>query len=227
MANEIYKRNTAIFDMDGTVYDTEQIYMRAWLAAGVPKELYFSFIGTPHAKIVNTLRSNGLDPDTVIALKEAHVKESLSHGIPLKPGVRKTLIWLKENGYRTAIATSSSRATADWYLGDTDMAQYFDVIVSGDQIENGKPAPDIFLKAAEKLDAVPSQCIVLEDSYNGVRAGRNADMLTVMIPDVVPADDEMREKADAILDSMEQLPAYLSFTETDCPETHNAAGSAI
>ena len=135
--------------------------------------------------------------------------EALAQGIPLKPGVLEALEWLRERGFKTAIATSSSMETAEQYLRQTDMEKLFSQVVSGQHLAHGKPAPDIFLLAAEKLSSAPGSCLVVEDSFNGVRAGKAAGMVTVMIPDLLQPDEELRALADAVLDSMEALPSYI------------------
>ena len=200
----------AIFDMDGTIYDTERVYRLAWLAAGVPEELYRTFIGTPRAHIKKALEENGFDPEKIYVRKDEYTAKALEKEIPLKPGAVECLSWLRANGIKTAIATSSSIEVAQKYLVRTGLAEKFDVVVSGNQVPNGKPAPDVFLLAAEQLGAAVQECVVLEDSYNGVRAGYHAGMLTVMIPDLIPADDEMREKADYVVASLGEVPGLLA-----------------
>ncbi len=199
----------AIFDMDGTIYDTEQIYRRAWLAAGVPEDLYRSYIGTPRAYIKKLLTEHGFDAEEIYRQKDAFTAAETAERVPLKPGALECLSFLKEHGIRTAIATSSSVETAHTYLAKSGLAPYFDVVCSGNQVEHGKPAPDVFLYAAELLGAAPEECFVAEDSFNGVRAGRAAGMFTVMIPDLVEPDEEILALADACLESLSQLPALL------------------
>ena len=197
--------NTVIFDMDGTLYDTERIYMKSWLAAGVPEELYYTFIGTSSGFIYDKLTQNGLNADQVIADKVAYVNRELDKGIPLKPGALETLQWLKQNGWKTAIATSSRMDVADRYLDDTNMRGFFTEVISGYQLEHGKPAPDIFLQAARQLQSAPRECIVVEDSFNGVRAGHAAGMYTVMIPDLIQPTEEIRGLADVVFPSMREF----------------------
>ncbi len=208
MTNRI---DTIIFDMDGTIFDTEQIYGRAWISAGVPDALYRSFIGTTPEFIKKALTDHGMDAATVQEQHWAYTyREIEENGVPLKPGAKECLAWLKENGYRTAIATSSSKALAQSYLQKTGMADLFDVVVSGQDLEHGKPAPDVFLHAAKEAGAQPKACVVVEDSFNGVRAGHAAGMITVMIPDVIQPDEEMIEKSDVILGSLHELPDYIA-----------------
>ncbi|MCR5772405.1 MAG: HAD family phosphatase [Butyrivibrio sp.] len=197
-----------IFDMDGTLYDTEAVYRRAWVKAGIPDDFYLQLIGRSHVNIVQMLNDNGYDSDKIYELKNKYTEEEISKGIPVKEGTLKTLKWCKENGLLTAIATSSAKNVAKRYLKDTNMEAYFDQIISGNQLENGKPAPDIFIYAAGELGVDTNECMVVEDSFNGVRAGKAADMITVMVPDIIPADEEMNKLADKILDSLDEFSDY-------------------
>ena len=197
-----------IFDMDGTLYDTEAVYRKAWIKAGIPDEFYLKLIGRSHVSIVKMLEDNGYDSDKIYELKNKYTEEEISKGIPVKEGTLETLKWCKENGLLTAIATSSAKQVALRYIKETGMEEYFDKVISGNQLENGKPAPDIFIYAAKELCVDTDQCMVVEDSFNGVRAGKAADMLTVMVPDIIPADDEMKELADKVIGSLKEFPDY-------------------
>lgn len=200
-----------IFDMDGTLYDTERIYGEAWEKAGISHELYLRLIGRSHVSIVDLLNKCGYRGEEICAKKRQYTEEILhKRGIPVKPGVIETLKWLQERHVLTAIATSSHISVADRYLDETNMRQYFSKVISGNGLEHGKPEPDIFLYAADQLEADPQDCIVVEDGFNGVRAGKAAGMLTIMIPDQVLPDAEMKATADIILKSMEELPEVLS-----------------
>lgn len=199
-----------IFDMDGTLYDTERIYGEAWERAGISHELYLRLIGRSHVSIVKLLNNCGYKGEEICALKKKYTDELLEkRGIPVKPGVIDTLKWLQERNILTAIATSSHISVADRYLDETNMRGYFSRVISGNGLEHGKPEPDIFLYAADQLEADPEDCVVVEDGFNGVRAGKAAGMTTVMIPDQVLPDEEMRSLADVILPSMEDLPEWL------------------
>lgn len=199
--------DTVIFDMDGTLFDTERIYRGAWLEAGVPLSLYQTFIGTGAAYIEQKLAEHGLDPGEITAEKTRITNRELAKGIPLKPGCREILAWLRERGYHTGIATSSAVAVAERYLEASGLGDSFDEVISGYTLERGKPFPDVFFMAAEQLRARPERCMVVEDSFNGVRAGHAAGMYTVMIPDLVEPDEEIRGLADAV------LPSLLSIRE--------------
>lgn len=199
-----------IFDMDGTLYDTEVVYGMAWTDAGLTHEQYLQMIGRSQNVNDAKLAEWGMDPVSVRSKRNAFITQWLGqHGLPVKSGAEKTLQWLKKQGIPAAVATSSPLTVAEKYLVASGFTAYFDKVLSGYMLEHSKPDPDIFLMAAEELGYDPSECMVVEDSYNGVRAGHSAGMLTVMIPDQIPADEEMHALADAVLDSLEQLPAYI------------------
>lgn len=199
-----------IFDMDGTLYDSEKMYGHGWMQAGLSKEQYYQLIGRSRVNIDQLLREWGYDVEQLRKVRsEAVEKELQEKGVELKPGARECLEWLQRKKIPAAIATSSAKEVADRYLAMTGMEQYFDLVISGNTLERGKPFPDIFLEAAKRLGQRPQDCLVAEDSFNGVRAGRNAGMYTIMIPDLIPADEEMYRLADAVLDSLLQLPDWI------------------
>ena len=138
--------------------------------------------------------------------RRRNFREKYSHGrLPLKPGVIELLESLKQKGFLTGIASSTRTETVREEIRDAGLLKYFDVIVGGDQVERSKPAPDIFLKAAENLGAQPGKCCVIEDSYNGILAASAAGMFPVMVPDLLPPNDEMRGKAGLIADSLVEI----------------------
>lgn len=205
------KYTTILFDMDGTLFDTEKIYHAAWNHAGIPDSLYLHFIGRDRGHIFDLIRQNtSLDPSAVQEAKNAYVQAAVKDSVPMKPYLVPTLQWLCRHGYHNCVATSSPEAVACRYLRISGTSSYFERIVSGNTLEHGKPAPDIYLLAAEEMGAAVSSCVVVEDSYNGVRSGHAAGMKTVMIPDEIPPDNEMRQTADVILKNLGELPGYLS-----------------
>ena len=110
---------------------------------------------------------------------------------------------------KIALASSSKKETVIRQLNDAGMLDYFDEIVSGDMVEKSKPEPDIFLKACEKLGVLPQRSYAIEDSFNGIRAAYSGKLKPIMVPDILPADDEMRQKAEAVLDSLIDVADYL------------------
>lgn len=184
-----------IFDKDGTLHDTEQVFARAWRLAA--EELGVTDIET------TITRCTGMNIPGIAAYwaqkyptipfsdylprRQYHFNRLIADGIPLKPGARELLLYLREQGYRVGMATSTGFAEAMDHLSRADMVELFDegAIITGDMVAHGKPAPDIYLLAAERLGIAPTDCIGVEDSSNGVRAIHAAGMRAVMIPDIV------------------------------------------
>ena len=189
-----------IFDMDGVILDSEKLYVRFWCEAG-------RFYGFPmeekHALSIRSMArqlaseklrgifGSSFDYDAVrskrVELMDKYVEEN---GIELKDGAEDLLMYLKENGYRIALATATPPDRAEKYLKAHDLYKNFDVTVSASMVSLGKPAPDIYLRAAEMLGLSAQSCLALEDSPNGIRSASSAGCVTVMVPDLdLPNDD--------------------------------------
>lgn len=199
-----------ILDMDGTIFDTERVYHDAWLAAGVPEPLYFQLIGRGRSEIMEIFRKELATPPEVLFDRcNAEKKRLLAAGIPKKPGLDGLLQYLERHAYRIALATSSQTASAESNLARAGVRSCFHAVVGGDQVVRGKPAPDIYQKAAAAVGCQPSACAVVEDSFNGVRGGHAAGMYTILVPDQLAPDGEMRRTADAIVQTLADVPAVL------------------
>lgn len=204
-----------IFDLDGIIFDSERAVFNEWKL--IAEKYGFPNLEEPYAKCIgvnaDTCRQIFLDYygadfpyDAYCEERRRNFREKYSHGrLPLKPGVIELLEGLKKKGFLTAIASSTRTENVREEIRDAELLKYFDEIVGGDQVERSKPAPDIFLKAAEKLGVLPKKCCVIEDSYNGIRAASAAGMFPVMVPDMLPPNDEMREKAGLIVDSLNEI----------------------
>lgn len=196
-----------VFDMDGVLLDTEKVYRLSWKKNGMD-------IGIPEAEMDiicekvagGTKKHNakvfqekmGEDFDYLEFRKKTFSmfeEYLLEHGIDVKPGVPETLRALKEKGIRLGLATSTERTNAIDRLTKTGLYEFFDEKVFGDEIENGKPDPDIYLRACEKLGVKPEEAIGVEDSINGVIASSTAGLYTVMVVDLIQPNDLTREKA--------------------------------
>ena len=203
-----------IFDMDGLMFDTEALNATAWKAAAklhgfeMTEELLRSYIGAnleTTKKLIQNYFGQGFDFDAVradrIAYSLRHIEEN---GMPMKPGLRELLAYLDQKEIATAIGTSSGERFVRFYLEHTAIDHKFDVIVCGDDVQNGKPAPDIFLAALAELGVGADECLVLEDSYNGIIAAHRAGIRSVMIPDLLPPTPEIESlffcKADVLTD---------------------------
>ncbi len=208
-----------VFDMDGLMLDTERLYRSAWRrAAGdfgleIDDGLYHRLIGRS-TRDAASLLAGVLGPD--LPLPAFHARwlecwreEAARVGITPKPGLERVLATVERLGLRKAVATSTERKDALFSLRRAAIAGRFDAIVTGDDVERGKPAPEIFLAAARALGTVPPACLALEDSDAGIGAAAAAGMLAVMVPDMKPPSPAARAAAFRVLDSLEQVPGLL------------------
>ncbi len=140
-------------------------------------------------------------------IEHAHIDR---HGVPTKPGLEALLDWLDARAFLRAVATSSARATAHRLLDVAGVRQRFEIIVGGDDVEHGKPAPDLFLLAAEHLGVAPSDCVVLEDSGAGIRAAHRAGMTPILVPDLQSPANDVRDLAYRVCASLHEATAVLT-----------------
>lgn len=188
-----------IFDKDGTLQDTEKVYMKAWKAAaaelGVPdiENTIRDCTGTTIPWIAEYWAKKYPDIpfEDYLPRRQYYYFGLLEQGVPVKEGAHEVLSYLKAHGYKVGMATSTPWDTVKDHLTRTDMMGYFDTVVTGDMIEHGKPAPDIYLLAAERLGVNPAECIGVEDSMSGVRSIHAAGMRAVMIPDMIQPTPEV------------------------------------
>ncbi len=213
--------NTVIFDMDGVIFDTERLYIDSCVEIGNKygikdvEEACYKCIGvTSEASARIMLDFYGEDFPLEKFRDEVYelFKKSFEEKLPVKNGTEELLKYLKEKAVKIGIASSTSKSGVERELAQAGLIDYFDEIVCGDMVEKSKPNPDIFLKAAEVLGSRPEDCIVIEDSFNGIRAAHNAGMFCFMVPDILQPDDEMKEKASAIMDSLDEVRTALSGT---------------
>ncbi len=209
-----------IFDMDGLMLDTERLRMQlfervvAEHGMTLPDGVYLQTIGRTVRDSRGIFAEHmGSDfPYEALRLKRrdmeyAHIDQ---HGVPTKPGLESLLDWLEGQAFPRAVATSSARATAHRLLDVAGVRNRFDIIVSGDDVEHGKPAPDLFLLAAEHLGIAPSDCVVLEDSGAGIRAAHRAGMTPILVPDLQPPADDVRALAYRVCTSLYEAETVLS-----------------
>ncbi|MCI9336373.1 MAG: HAD family phosphatase [Lachnospiraceae bacterium] len=214
-----------IFDMDGVLFDTERLCMEAWMAVagkwGLPKmeEVFPQCIGlnaNDSREVV--CKAYGRDFDYPLFREEtaAWFEDCVNRrGLPVKPGVREILEWLKESGFRVGLASSTKEATVRSHLELAGLSEYFTRLTTGDMVEHSKPRPDIYLLACDRLGVEPGQTYAVEDSPNGVRAAHAAGMRTVMVPDMVAPDEEMVRLSCAVLRDLTEVQAFLKQrTET-------------
>ena len=210
-----------VFDMDGVIFDTQIFYNESYREAG----RHFGVDKNEIAEIiVGTMGVNR--PESILAIKKMQgqdfpAEEMISlmleifnrrvekEGLPKKPGVCELLKWLKENGFRTGLASSTERDRILRYLKSAGLESYFDFITGGDKVENGKPAPDIYLQACENMGVDPVETYGVEDSYNGIRSVYNAGMKAIMVPDSLQPTEEIRPLIFRKFDSLNGFLEYL------------------
>lgn len=202
----------AVFDMDGIIFDTERLAFEAYVEASreagweASTEAFIASIGLPRASIAPKL-SEVLGPDfpstQVLDRSYDLLEEKVArHGPPLKAGILEALDSLGAHDIPTAVATSTDTDVARDYLASAGLLGRFVAVVGGDQVEHGKPAPDIFLRSATALDVGPAAVLVFEDSPSGVRAAASAGMRVVMVPDFIAPDEALRPLIFAVLSSL-------------------------
>jgi HAD superfamily hydrolase (TIGR01509 family) len=208
-----------IFDLDGLMLETEAIAREIWLSEaqkqGVPlsRTLYDSLIGRTYPDIHDIVQEafgKKADATKFIADCLARYKERIHQPIPQRPGLEAILDWCDEKGLRKVVGTSSGREFALVKLASGGLAYRFDAMVTGSDVERGKPAPDVFLKAAAAAREAPSACLVLEDSANGILAAKAAGIFSIMIPDLITPSPEIRAAAGVVLGSLAEVPACLA-----------------
>ena len=203
-------RKGAIFDMDGLLFDTERLFRDSWIEMAkqfgqIPQPDFPAAVaGTSGEGMRDVIHRYypGVDARAFQEGCIARTAEIIRQGPPEKPGMREILDFFQERGIRIAVASSSSREMILNNLHRAEIEFYFDVIVSGDEVSRGKPEPDIFLLAAQKLGCAPEDCYVFEDGLNGVRAGIAAGCTAIMIPDLFPPTKDIRRNCAGIYSSL-------------------------
>ncbi|WP_339307580.1 HAD family hydrolase [Paenibacillus sp. FSL R5-0519] len=204
-----------IFDMDGVLIDSEPIYFEierssfAHFGAVMTEEEHHTYVGvTLESMWQQVLDKHQLTAtlDEVLAYHQHNVMQTmLAHSnLTAMPSVERWLSWLHEQHISIAVASSSPRALIDLIMNKTGLGRYFEVRMTGEEVENGKPAPDIFLTTAEMIGASPSNCLVIEDSRNGVQAAKSAGMRCIGYHNPGSGNQDL-SKADLQISSYDQL----------------------
>ncbi len=208
-----------IFDMDGLMIDSERVTYEIYeeilneqgqVAMG--EDFYCSMIGSNHKDNLIRLKNKFTNVDCEEMVAEVYrriAKKFDLEGPTVKPGLFKLLEYLKANQYKTMVATSSSRHRVDDILAKAKLTEYFDDVICGDEIKNGKPAPDIFLEAIKKLQVNSDEAYVLEDSPAGIQASVSAAIKVIAIPDMVKIEGQPLEQAHTVLPTLNEVITYL------------------
>lgn len=206
--------NTILFDMDGTLFDTEKHYQWAWRKAiadagyelDASEVLKLRSLGAPY-NVAQFQEWFGEEVD-YRAIRQERVdlmKDMLAHEIPLKPQVPQTLEKLRQMGYSMAVVTATAQEQAVSNLKLAGLLPFFDHVISASMVKRGKPAPDVYLYACEVLGVQPENCYAVEDSPNGVMSAHAAGCRTIMIPDLSQSDAELSRLLYRKLDTFGEL----------------------
>lgn len=212
--------DAVVLDMDGLMIDTEPVYKSAWQRAALQfgflldDSFYLTLVGRTNASAGIALAERfGVGfPLTSFRERWADLwrKDAEASGIPIKPGVMELLEYLASQGLPVAIATSSDWKYATFSLKAAGLdARMFAHVVTGEQVENGKPAPDIYLETARRLGTTPARTLAIEDSDAGILSASGAGMISVMVPDLKPPSPLAREKAFRVLTSLLEVVPLL------------------
>ena len=211
--------SAVIFDVDGLLLDTERLTCTIWqqiskeYGCHLSDELYQSFIGRTRSDTEGLLLG-AFGPD--FPVEEAYEKRTTyfidyakKNGLPQKPGVDVLLNYLAEMSVPVCVATSAGNDVAELKLKSGGLARYFDKVVTGDDVSEGKPSPDIFMKAAGKMQIDPEKCVVIEDSVAGIFAAKRANMIPIMVPDIVYPEPEVKKMTLVVLHSLKSVKKYI------------------
>ena len=206
-----------VFDMDGLLTDSERIFRDSMFAVtrrdgrDITMEVFLRMVGAPreqNQRVVLEHFGADFDYDAWIQAVNAHAHAQMAVDLQLKAGVVELLDDLDALGLPRAIATSSSHAAVERQLGD--LAARFQAVVAHGDYARGKPNPDPFLTAASRLGVAPEACLGLEDSHNGVRAAHAAGLMTIMVPDLLEATEEMRGLCVAVAETLHDVRDLLA-----------------
>jgi HAD superfamily hydrolase (TIGR01509 family) len=213
-----HKIDLVIFDMDGVMFDTEKIAHRSWKYLGkkynynINDGIFKKTVGLNIKSTEQVYKKHFGAGFPFKKMKDEQIKMMkdyiLSEGAPVKDGVNELLSYIKNKNLKMALATSALKERAELLLKISDTRKYFDVITCGDEIINGKPDPEIFLKTAQKLSCEPENCVVLEDSENGIAAAYRAGMLPILILDFIRPGKEIEAMLFKKFDDLKEVKEY-------------------
>lgn len=210
----------AAFDMDGLMLDSERLTFESWQKVmdnhgfDYSFEVYKQTVGrrtTETAQFYSEKYGERFDYKPLREEANAHFRQYVEeNGMPVKKGLFKLLDFLKANGIKTAVATSTSSQSAYPMLKKAGVYDYFDELVCGDSVTHGKPHPEVFLTAAKRLGLDPCDCIGLEDSINGIKSAYSAGMKAIMVPDLIEPTEEIKPMITVLCKDLGEVADYLA-----------------
>lgn len=219
---------SVVFDMDGTIFDSERLVLTCWENIGEKygildiDEVFMSCIGTNKIRTEQIVYGHyGKDfPYEKFSAESSELFHEITkkNGLPVKAGARELLEYLQEEQIPLGLASSTRLAVVTQELQDAGLYEYFHTVVGGDLLKNSKPAPDIYLMTCERMGILPENTYAVEDSYNGIRSAHAAGLHPVMVPDMMPATEEMRELSEGVFGDLFQVREYLATKIEKLPQ---------
>lgn len=204
-----------IFDLDGTLIDTEKIYRQVWpkalsdMGIAMKEEHYLAMrsLGRPFAPLkMKEWYGEDFDYDEARRIRKKYFEEYISvHGIQKKTGAIELLEYLRDKGIITAIATATDIERATQYMEMTGLNGYFDKVISATMVKEGKPSPYVYLYACEQLGYKPEECMAVEDAPNGIKSAHDAGCKVIMVPDQSEPDEELKKLLTACVKSLDEI----------------------
>ena len=208
-----------IFDMDGLMIDSESVTFECYqerlkdMNLTMDEKFYKTLLGKPIKGIYQRfydVYGNDFPIENVIQdVHQLMAERFETEGVPVKKGLVELLHYLKDNNYKTIVATSSNRDRVDKILAQAKITEFFDDSICGDEVTKGKPNPEVFLKSCQKLGVNVDEAIVLEDSEAGIQASYDANIKVICIPDMKYPEKQYEEKTFKILKDLTEVTAYL------------------
>ena len=204
-----------IFDMDGVLFDTERLMKEGWMKAG--REMGFTITEEQLRQMRGSSRDRSaalfqkwyhgaVDYDKGRQIRGKYAQDYIEkHSVPEKKGLKELLSFLKEEKIPAAVATSTGRSTASHYWDLAGITSFITASVCGDEVAFCKPEPDIFLKAAQLLQTPPENCLIVEDSINGLKAARAAGGISCMVPDLTPYTEDLLPFCDYVCEDLSRI----------------------
>ena len=209
-----------IFDLDGTLIDTEKIYRQVWpkalkdMGIEMKEEHYLAMrsLGRPFAPLkMKEWYGDDFDYDEARRIRKKYFEEYIAvHGIQKKKGAIELLEYLRGQGVITAIATATDIERATQYMEMTELNGYFDKVISATMVKEGKPSPYVYLYACEQLGFKPEECIAVEDAPNGIKSAHDAGCKVIMVPDQSEPDEELLGMVSACVKSLDEICGLLN-----------------
>ncbi|WP_051786088.1 HAD family hydrolase [Endozoicomonas numazuensis] len=217
MKNEL---KAVLFDMDGLIFDTEVIHRQCWILAGQSfgyeiNDIFFKHSTATTGKktliLLNELFGKDCPAEAFYQQKKDFYQEYInSHPTQTKKGFVELFQWLRSQPLKLGLVTSSRSTSVNHHFASRSELASFNVVVTSEQVVNGKPDPEPYLLACQKLEVAPEETVVFEDSNNGIRSAFKAGCRTIMVPDYLPPEEDVQQHTYAILDSLSDARPLLT-----------------